>query len=337
MKKFLAFLTAFILVFSLAACGSNQGTEQPEQESANGEVKTYKIGYAFNAVDENTQRSLTGWENAVEEWNAAHDDIKIEFFYTDGKSSVETQLANVETMLLEQPDLIILASCDTTGCIPAAEAIHEAGVFCLETRGMESDAVDLRWKGFDEPSMSQLNAIYYEQYLEADPNNTLNAVIVLGNPAQENQLHRADGFRELAEKYPDRVNILDENYANWDTDQAQKLMEDWIQLYGKDINAAVVASDAMALGVINALEAAGFNAGDVIITAVDGTKAGLDQVESGWQTATVKMLMSSQAKGQLEMCVKCLEGEYTDPTFNGGSVYAVAVDAANVAEYRNVD
>lgn len=338
MKKVFAVVLALAMVCCFAAC-SPKPAENVEGPTSSGDpdVTTYKIGYAFNAVDENTQRSLAGWEAAVEKWNASHEDVKVEFFYTDAQSSVEKQLSNVETMLLEQPDLIILASCDTEGCIPAAEAIHEAGVFCLETRGMDSDAVDLRWTGFDETSMSQLNAKYYEDYLNADPANTLNAVIILGNPAQANQLHRADGFRELAEKYPDRVNILSENYANWDTEQAQKLMEDWIQIHGKELNAVVAASDAMALGAINALEAAGFAPGDVIITAVDGTEAGLNQVKSGWQTATVKMLMSSQAEGQLEMAVKCLSGEYTDPTFNGGALYAVPVDSGNVDEYMTID
>lgn len=339
LKRIVALFTAFaMLAISTGCAGSSSSqAEDPGSASTGAEVTTYKIGYAFNAVDENTQRSLTGWTNAVEEWNASHDDIKIEFFYTDAQSNVETQLSNVETMLLEQPDAIILASVDTTGCIPAAEAIHNAGVFCIETRGMESDAVDLRWSGFDEPAMSVMSADIYRTYLEENPDAQLNAVLIYGNPAQANQLHRMDGFKQLAEEYPDRVKILDENYGNWSTEEAQSLMEDWLQLYGDQINAVVSASDAMALGAINALQAAGFEPGDVLMTAVDGTQDGLDQVESGWQTATVKMLMSSQAVGQLEVIVQCLTGEYTEPSFNGGSLYAVNVTAENVEEYRTID
>lgn len=144
MRKLFAGLLTLVLLLSCCAIA-----ESPV---------TFKIGYAMNAVDENTQRTIAGWEAAVEEWNQTHEDIKVEFFYTDAQSSVEKQLSNVETMLLEEPDAIVLASMDVVGCIPAAEAIHNAGVFCLETRGMDSDAVDLHWSGFDEASMSRLSA-----------------------------------------------------------------------------------------------------------------------------------------------------------------------------------
>lgn len=328
MKKQLFALVVIILAITAAACFAS---------STKDGVTTYKIGYAFNVVDENTQRTLQGWNAAVEAWNESHDDIKVEFFYTDAQSQVERQLSNVETMLLEEPDLIILASVDTTGCIPAAEAIHNAGVFCLETRGMVSDAVDLHWSGFDEPSMSELCADVYREALEADPDLVLNAVLIYGNPAQANQLHRMDGFKKLAEEMPDRVHILDENYANWFTDEAQKLMEDWLQVYGEEINVVCSASDAMALGAINALQSYGRQPGDVLMTAVDGTAQGLDQVESGWQTGTVKMLMSSQAVGMLDICIQCLTGEYTENSYNGGALFAKMVTGENVAEYRNID
>lgn len=338
MKKIIALLLALAMVFALGACSQTETSGAPSTAgNAEGGPVTYKIGYAFNAVDENTQRTLAGWNAAVEAWNSSHDDIKVEFFYTDAQSNVETQLANVETMLLEQPDAIILASCDTTGCIPAAEAIHNAGVFCIETRGMDSDAVDLRWSGFDEPAMSVLSADVYRVYIEEHPDAVLNAVLIYGNPAQANQLHRMDGFKALAEEYPDNIHILDENYGNWSTEEAQSLVEDWLQVYGTQINAVVCASDAMALGAINALQAAGFEPGDVLMTAVDGTADGLNQVASGWQTATVKMLMSSQAVGQLDIVVQCLTGAYTEKTYNGGSLYCVNVTAENVEEYRSID
>lgn len=335
-------MLAAAMVLTLAACGQPAPSNSTDPGSTNSsapgsDVTTYKIGRAFMAVDENTQRTLAAWQQATEEWNSSHDDIKIEFFYTDAQSNVETQLSNVETMLLEKPDVIILESIDTVGCIPAAEAIHNAGVFCVESRGMVSDAVDLSWTGFDEPAMSILSANVYREYLEKNPDAVLNAVLIYGNPAQANQLHRMDGFKALAEEYPDNINILDENYANWHTEEAQRLMEDWIQLYGTQINAVVSGSDAMALGAINALQAAGFKPGDVLMTAVDGTQDGLNQVASGWQTATVKMLMSSQARGQLDIIVKCLTGEYTEPTYNGGSLYTVNVTADLVEEYRYVD
>jgi ABC-type sugar transport system, periplasmic component len=342
MKKILSLILASVMALSLAACG-NSASSSVASETASGAasatasgVKTIKIGYALNTVDENMQRSIDGWNAAVDKWNSSHDDVKVKFFYTDGKSDVNTQINNVESMILEKPDIIILESVDSAGSIPAAEDIHKAGIYCIETRGMKSDAVDLSWTGFDEPTMSELSAQVYRDYLQKNPKAELNAVLIYGNPAQANQLHRMDGFLALAKEYPDRVHVLDKNYGNWFTDKAQSLMEDWIQLYGHKINCIVSGSDAMSLGAINAMKAAGWKAGDVMMTAVDGTSAGLDQVASGWQTATVKMLMSLQEEKMLQVCVDHMTGKFNDKVFNGGADFCVNVTADTVAKYRDI-
>ncbi len=338
MKRILSMGLVIAMMLSLAACGNNvdssvsTGTESATKSN----VKTIKIGYALNTVDENMQRSLDGWNAAVKKWNDHHDDIKVEFSYTDGKSDVNTQISNVETMILQKPDAIILESVDTTGSIPAAEDIHRAGIYCVEDRGMKSDAVDLSWTGFDEPSMSNLSAQVYKDYLKKNPNAELNAVLIYGNPAQTAQLHRMDGFLALEKEYPDRIHVLDKNYGNWDTGKAQSLMEDWIQLYGHKINCVVSGSDAMALGAINAMKAASWKSGDVMMTAVDGTDAGLNQVASGWQTASVKMLMSMQTSKMLETIINHETGKFNDKVFNGGADFAVNVTADLVDKYHDI-
>jgi ABC-type sugar transport system substrate-binding protein len=73
--------------------------------------------------------------------------------------------------------------------------------------------------------------------------------------------------------------VLDyKNPQQWDTAQAQAIMEDFITKYGDQIQFVFCHWDNGATGVINALTAA--NKTDVMIVAVDGNKVAYQQVQS---------------------------------------------------------
>ena len=58
------------------------------------------------------------------------------------------------------------------------------------------------------------------------------------------------------------------------------LVENWIETFGGKINAVVAQNDEMALGAIQALEAAGVK-DKVVVTAVDAIKDGCNAVKEG--------------------------------------------------------
>ena len=359
MKK-MGMLFGVMLMLSVTACAGNgaaketaktgaetttvtetttaQGTESQKADSAAaGEKQKILIGFATNTIDQNVQRNLNGLLKAADEVNASRDDVEVEIIYTDGQASVEKQLADVESLIVQAPDAVILAGVDTSGSIPAAEALHNAGIYCMEIRGMESDAIDLKFAGSDEYAITEMVADWYKEQLDQDPDLKLNAVLIYGYAGQSAQLVRHDGFKKLVEEYPGRVNILDENYADWKTDNAQKLMEDWLQLYGDELNCVVSASDDMSLGAVNAMKAAGWTCDDVIISSIDGTSIGMDLIAEGWVDVDTKMLMSRRGSIQVDLIVKALSGEFTDNYYNAGAECTVCVTADNLDEYRDLD
>ena len=152
MKKIMAIALSLALAFSLAACGGDSSSASaPAAGSAGsgsaastaGGAKQYKIAYAFANMDENNMRTLTGLNKAIDEMNATGE-YDIELIYTDSQSQVDKQISDVESLIQQQPDLILVSAVDTVGSIPCLEAVKAAGIIAVDDRGMDSDAKDLK-------------------------------------------------------------------------------------------------------------------------------------------------------------------------------------------------
>ena len=63
-----------------------------------------------------------------------------------------------------------------------------------------------------------------------------------------------DAFNGVIEEYPD-IKMLDAKYANWNRDDAFKVMQDYLTRF-KQIDAVWAADDDMAVGVMKAIEQA---------------------------------------------------------------------------------
>lgn len=65
---------------------------------------------------------------------------------------------------------------------------------------------------------------------------------------------RMDAFNSVMKDYPD-IKLLDAKYANWNRDDAFKVMQDYLTRF-KQIDAVWAADDDMAVGVLKAIEQA---------------------------------------------------------------------------------
>ena len=354
MKKLLLCLVAILMLCSLLAACADTGSREAQDPGtatdestgdtatnedtgeAEGDVQNILIGYSISAMSENMQRSVDGIQARIDEINASDSGIHVEMVYTDAQNNVDKQFADVEAMIAQGPDLIILDSVDAVGAIPAAQAIREAGIFCMESRGMALEEVDLSYMGTDDVAVSQMTADYLREMLEADPDLTFTATLMYGNPAQTNNLRRLDKVKELAEEMGDRFTIIDERFGNWSTDEAMAITENWLQVYGDQINLICSASDDMALGITNALAAAGVM-DDVLVTSVDGTKIGEELVSNGRVGMCVKMLMGERGRDQLDIALACLSGEFTDNFYTPGAKILVPMTLENFDELSQMN
>jgi ribose transport system substrate-binding protein len=82
----------------------------------------------------------------------------------------------------------------------------------------------------------------------------------------------------------DRLNVVESQSANFNRSEGLTVMENIIQSYS-DIEAVFAQNDEMALGALEALEAAGMT--DVIVVGFDGNDDALAEIEAGRLDATI--------------------------------------------------
>lgn len=67
-------------------------------------------------------------------------------------------------------------------------------------------------------------------YLDENPDTVLNFGLIYGIASQTEQLKRNQDVLELAERCR-TVKVLDSQYADWSTDKATNITEDWLMRY----------------------------------------------------------------------------------------------------------
>jgi ABC-type sugar transport system substrate-binding protein len=345
MKKILAGLLCVFMVFSLAGCSGKSdeadtgnttgndsgaaGDQTADTTSAGGEKKVIKIAWTDDTMDQTRAVMLDAAKARVKEINEERSDIELQLTYYDAQASVDKQISDVETALLDKPDVVIFSSVDTVGSLPAVQQIKDSGAKILDIRDIgRSDLVDCVFYGSDEATYAAATTQWLKNYLNANPDVVLKVGLIYGAAAQTQQFARCDLVKTLAEEMPDRVQVIDEKYGNWDTQTAMNITEDWMQSH-PDMNYICCANDIMALGASNALVAAKKKA-DVLVTGVDVTDEGVQRIKDGQMDCTVGAQLKDYGQ-MIDVSLGLAEGTYTDPTYTVKTVYAV--DQSNVDSF----
>lgn len=112
------------------------------------------------------------------------------------------------------------------------------------------------------------------------------------------------------------VEKLSDEIANWNRDQAATKMKQFIDEFGNDIEIVLANNDDMALGAVDALEAAGYDKTSPdwpMVLGIDGTAVGLEAVEDGKLLGTVLNDSIGQAKGMLELAYSiCMDEKLSE-------------------------
>lgn len=112
------------------------------------------------------------------------------------------------------------------------------------------------------------------------------------------------------------VEKLSDEIANWNRDQAATKMKQFIEEFGNDIEVVLANNDDMALGAVDALEAAGYDKSSPDwpkVLGIDGTAVGLEAVEDGKLLGTVLNDSRGQARGMLELAYSiCMNEKLSD-------------------------
>ena len=108
-----------------------------------------------------------------------------------------------------------------------------------------------------------------------------------------------------------KVNVIDEQTSNWQRDQAQNLMTNWLSS-GAKFDGVIANNDESAIGAIQAMKAANVDMKSVVVGGVDATQDALAAMKGGDLDATVFQDAAGQGAGALDAAIKLAKGDAVD-------------------------
>ncbi|MFN8468057.1 MAG: sugar ABC transporter substrate-binding protein [Caldilineaceae bacterium] len=281
-----------------AAEGTTEATAEAAAPAA--DAKPIKIGVSMLFDD----RWLTTLRDAMTA--VAKDSPGVELIMVDSKEDVATQLGQVENFVTQGLDAIVLVAANTDATDPMTKAAQDAGIPLVYVNRKPSNLPEgVVYAGSDSIDAGRFQA----QWLADKLGGKGNCVIMNGNLTQEAAQKRTEGVKEIFAKYPD-IKITKEDTGNWSRAEGLALMENWLST-GDQIDCVASNNDEMAIGAIQAIEAAG-KLGKILVAGVDASPDALDEMDKGRLNMTVFQNAKGQGEAGIKAAIALARGEKTD-------------------------
>ncbi|PKK40121.1 Galactose/methyl galactoside ABC transport system, D-galactose-binding periplasmic protein MglB [Clostridiaceae bacterium JG1575] len=158
----------------------------------------------------------------------------------------------------------------------------------------------------------KLVAEQWKKHPEWDRNKDgiMQYVMLKGEPGHPDAEARTKFSVESITKDGIKVQQMELQAANWDTAKAKDIVDAWISKHGNKIEFVIANNDAMALGALAALEAAGFKGEKAIpIVGVDAIPDALTKIENGEMVGTVLNDAGNQAQAVIDLTLNLINGK----------------------------
>ena len=313
-KKILVMLMALMMVVGIFGCAAK--TEEAAAPAA-GEA-TYKAAFITQALSNESQ--AYAWKQFQQ--YCGEYGFTMDVF--EGQNDVQNEAKAVSTCIAQGYDAIFINPSDINAIVPSLMEAKEAGVIVgMFSSDLPAESQQYRdfFCGVDDTMAGQTAG---QAFVDHFPDGAT-IVEVGGQAGHDAQIKRHDGFVQAIEG--SKITLLDsQNCSGWVTADAMAITEDFIVKYGDQIQGVFCHWDNGATGVLEALKNAGMT--DVYVVAVDGCRAGYDQVKAGTQSVCIGQSFTNMAIKSLE----CAKAKLT-----GGTFEAINFIPLDVVTKDNID
>jgi len=214
--------------------------------------------------------------------------VKVLQYIPTKPDSIPEQMSQVEDVIIKKPDAIVFVPVDYKALVPGGEKFNAAKIPVVNFIDRIAGGETVAFIGADDYSI----AITSARHLLKAMNGTGNVVIIEGVKGSLTNVDRVRGFNDALKEFPN-VKLLASQPGNYQRLAALQVMENLMQSHPK-IDGVLAANDAMATGVIEALEGANRKS---LIIGINGTKEAVDLIKAG------KMLASGDYNGFVQGCL----------------------------------
>ncbi|MGO8693678.1 MAG: substrate-binding domain-containing protein [Rectinemataceae bacterium] len=198
----------------------------------------------------------------------------IDLVFVDSEQQPEKQLAAVRSFIAQRVDIIAFSPIVESGWEPVLREARAAGIPVFLTDravNVKDESLWVTLMGSDFVEEGRRAARWLVDYMRTD--RPVNIVELLGTIDSAPEIDRTNGFKEILKDHPNYHIIVSESgdfFRSEGKEVMQRILKELTASGGK-MDALFSHNDDMAIGAIEAMEAAGLKPGkDVVIVSVDG-------------------------------------------------------------------
>lgn len=261
------------LALFAAGCGSDDGDGDGGSDGGGGDL--IKVGFAQTG-------SESGWRSANTESmkDAFSEENGFELVFNAADNDPAAQISAVRSFISQGVDAIVIAPIVEDGWDDVLQEAADADIpVILEDRTVtSSDDLYASWVGLDFKKEGVMAGEWAAAEFGSEPTKM---VVLEGTTGSAPANDRAEGFDEAIAG--SAIEKIDSQTGEFTRDGGKTVMEGFLQKYGVDgIDLVYAHNDDMALGAIEAIEAAGGVPGeDIKIVSIDAVKDGMQALVDG--------------------------------------------------------
>ena len=285
------------LAVVLTGCGDSKPSA--------GAGKKYRVALVMKSLANEFFQTMEEGAKAHQKKNAETYDL-----ITNGikdESDVAKQIDIVRQMIADKVDAIVIAPADSKALIPVCKEAQDAGIVVVnidnafDEETLKAEDAEIPFVGPDNREGAQLAGECLAKELQKGDE----VGIIEGIREANNALMRKFGFERAMDEAG--MKIVTRQSANWETDQAQKLVAN-VLIEHPQLKALLCANDSMALGAVTAVEAAG-RTGNVLVIGYDNISAVQQLIGEGKMLCTIDQHGDRIAAFGISHALDMLEGK----------------------------
>lgn len=311
--------------------------EEPAADAAGGYADK-KVGVCIYQFSDNFMTLFrTELENYLVSLGFAKDNIKI----MDGQNDQATQSQQIDAFIAEGVDVLIINPVNSSSAATITDKVVGANIPLVYINREPDAAEEQRWQdngwnvtyvGCDARQSGTMQGEMIvdlgKDKVDLNGDGKIQYIMVEGDPENVDAQYRTEFSVKALTDAGWEVECLDDQVGNWQQAEAQQIVANALGQYADKIEVVFCNNDSMALGALQAIEAAGRVVNEnIYLTGVDALSEALENVINGKMTGTVFNDHFSQSRSAADAAVRFVDGE-TNEYYIGCDYVKVTTDNA---------
>ncbi len=296
--------------------------EAAEEAAGNADLAGKKVGVCIYQFNDNFMTLFrTELESYLQEIGFDSSDITI----VDGANDQATQSGQIDNFIADGVDVLIINPVNSSSAETITDKVVDAGIPLVYINREPSEDEEKRWEennwdvtyvGCDARQSGTMQGEIIADLgdkVDLNGDGKIQYIMIEGDPENVDAQYRTEFSVKALTDAGLEVEELDDQVGMWDTTKGQELVANSLAQYGDKIEVVFCNNDAMALGALQSIEAAGRKVNeDIFLVGVDALTEVVEDVINGTITGTVFNDHIAQSHSAADAAANYLTGAGND-------------------------